>query len=1026
MTARVKGVFRNETQDAAVPVQPEAGSGANPTPLTRTWRRADLLPLLLVAVAYFLAARAGFRLALLAEQVTVVWPPSGIALAAVLLLGTRVWPALWVGALLANLSAHAGFAASTAIATGNTAEALAGAWLLRRAGFDTALERLRDAAALILLAAGASTTISATVGNLALCLTGVQPWAAFGDLWRVWWLGDATGDLVVAPLILTLRIVGPLRLRPVRRWIEGAAIVAVLAVVSGLAFPLPGPGSFSFAYAVFPLLIWAAFRFGQAGTVVAAGGISAAAVWLTTVAHGQLPPLDLSASLVRLQVFLGVLCATSLLLGAALSEREATVRRREAEHRVTRALASAPSLDEAAREIVRAICASLRWDTGGVWIVDEPEGHLSPLAVWHDPEARVKTFTAASLTFRFEKGIGLPGRIWRSGQPAWIENVTVDGNFPRAFIAARAGLRGAFGFPILIDGQVVGVVDFFSRRIRPPDPDLLGMCATLGSEIGQYIQRRRLEDRLTERERNLQAVVDSALDAIIVMDEHGLVRDFNPAAESVFGWDRDEAVGRPLADLVVPPELRERHRAGLHRWLATGESRIVGRRVELEALRRDGSRFPVELTVTAGSSNGRPQFTGFIRDITARRQAEAERARLLEAEREAKSEADAANRAKDEFLAVLSHELRTPLNAILGWAHLLSQGLDPAAAEKARQTIIRNVKAQQMMIEDLLDVSRIIRGQIELRRQPVRPEGWFEPAVESARPLAAGRGIRLESRVEPGADPVFGDAHRLQQILSNLLGNAIKFTPAGGTVRALLRGGAGLVEVTVTDSGKGIPPEELSLIFEPFRQGDTSSRREHRGLGLGLAIVHRLVTMHGGSISAESPGRGLGSTFRVVLPAANPAFAAPDAASTPPLPALGETTLRGVSILVVEDDPDSREVTAAMLRETGAEVAVADSVDEALRRVARARPDVIVSDIEMAGRDGYDLARAIRGHDDPRVARVPLLALTAYAHPADRERALREGFALHLTKPVEPQRLLAGIASLLPRARAAGDGGPET
>jgi PAS domain S-box-containing protein len=386
---------------------------------------------------------------------------------------------------------------------------------------------------------------------------------------------------------------------------------------------------------------------------------------------------------------------------------------------------------------------------------------------------------------------------------------------------------------------------------------------------------------------------------------------------------------------------------------------------------------------------------------------------------EARNRAEEANRAKDEFLAVVSHELRTPLNSMLGWTRLLRSGrLDDDVFARGLETVERNTLSQAQLIEDLLDVSRIITGKLRLNVEPVDLESVIGLAVESVRHAAEAKEIRIQTIVDSGAGLVSGDRERLQQIVWNLLSNAIKFTPKRGKVQLQLTRVESHVELSVTDTGQGIEPDFLPHVFDRFRQADGGITRQQGGLGLGLAIVRHLVELHGGSVTAESPGAGQGATFVVLLPilaVRRETVKVPFSRKTssklhdfdcPP-------TLAGIRVLVVDDEPDTREVLSMVLGECGVEVRGAGTAAEALAVLEGWQPDVLVSDIGMPGEDGYELIQKIRALPQERGGRIPAVALTAYARLEDRMQALSAGFQMHVAKPVEPAELVMVIHSLL-------------
>jgi PAS domain S-box-containing protein len=385
-------------------------------------------------------------------------------------------------------------------------------------------------------------------------------------------------------------------------------------------------------------------------------------------------------------------------------------------------------------------------------------------------------------------------------------------------------------------------------------------------------------------------------------------------------------------------------------------------------------------------------------------------------------EAQESNRLKDEFLATVSHELRTPLTAILGWAHLLRTGqADDGKMAKALETIERNARAQAQLIDDLLDVSRIITGKIRIDVRPVDPNSFIEAAVEAVRPAAEAKGVRLQRIMDTGIVTVSGDPVRLQQVVWNLLSNAIKFTPKGGRVQVRLERVNSHIEIAVSDTGPGIEPEFLPYVFDRFRQADGRTTRQHGGLGLGLSIVRHLVELHGGTVRAESPGEGQGATFTVLLPVA-PVYQTasvvervhPAARDTLPLYDCPDS-LEGMIVLAVDDEPDTRELLKVGLGQCGAVVTVVGSAAEALEAIAAHVPDLLISDIGMPGEDGYELIRRVRQLPPENGGKLPAIALTAYARVEDRMQALRAGYQMHVPKPVELAELAAVAASLVKR-----------
>jgi signal transduction histidine kinase/ActR/RegA family two-component response regulator len=440
-------------------------------------------------------------------------------------------------------------------------------------------------------------------------------------------------------------------------------------------------------------------------------------------------------------------------------------------------------------------------------------------------------------------------------------------------------------------------------------------------------------------------------------------------------------------------------------------------------MRKNGSIIEAAVTISpVRDQEGRIiSASAITRDITEEKRAQQQRADLLERERLARTEAETANRLKDEFLATVSHELRTPLTAILGWTKLLqSKGLDEQTEKRALQAMERNAKAQASLIEEILDVSRIITGKLRLDVRPLELPAILSSAIDAVAPAAQAKSIQLEKEIDPAAGRVLGDAQRLQQIVWNLLSNAIKFTPRSGSVTVGLARMNSYVEITVQDSGSGISPDFLPHVFERFRQADSSTSRSHGGLGLGLAIVRHLTELHGGSVHADSPGEGAGATFSVRLPLIPASdIQSIDLSSGPQKPSDGiiefrpATALKNIKILVVEDEADARAMLASVLRQSGAEVLIAASGKEAFEAMPTFKPNILVSDIGMPGEDGYGFIRRVRSFESQAgLTAIPAVALTAYARADDRSKAMEAGFQIHLGKPIDPTELVGAIARL--------------
>ncbi|HEX8291161.1 MAG TPA: ATP-binding protein [Pyrinomonadaceae bacterium] len=552
-------------------------------------------------------------------------------------------------------------------------------------------------------------------------------------------------------------------------------------------------------------------------------------------------------------------------------------------------------------------------------------------------------------------------------------------------------------------------------------------AARAEAESARRAQEDLLRD-LRESESRLQLVADHAPVLITYCDAGRRYKFVNEPYAARFRVRPSELVGKPIREVLGPEAY-----AAIEPYV---DAALGGERVEYEVevpYERLGARHMWVAYAPEFDAGGK--VTGFVSailDITERKRAEAERDHMLEREKSLRAEAEKANRLKDEFLATVSHELRTPLTAILGWAHMLeANDLDPKTARHAVAVIRRNAHQQQQIVDDILDVSRVITGKLRLASERVELTPVVRAALDAIAPAAEAKGLRLRSSFDPEA-AVTGDPARLQQVVWNLLANAVKFTPPGGEVRASVERLLTHVRVEVSDTGQGILPEFLPYAFDRFRQADMGTTRQHGGLGLGLAIVRHLVEAHGGSVHAYSAGEGQGATFTVDLPlpiggepaaprAEAPAAqaggtASPGQPQAPP--SAGEKAeevlppLAGLRVLAVDDDADTLEMLTLFLRRAGAEVASAGSAAAALETLERFRPDVLVADIGMPEVDGYELLRRVRALTPERGGLTPAIALTAYAGETDRVRALRSGFQAHLPKPVEPDDLIKAVTSL--------------
>jgi hypothetical protein len=533
----------------------------------------------------------------------------------------------------------------------------------------------------------------------------------------------------------------------------------------------------------------------------------------------------------------------------------------------------------------------------------------------------------------------------------------------------------------------------------------------LTTVVRVLLRLHSIERGLVQSEQRWRRFIESNIIGVVIM-EHDHIVEANDAFLKMVGYSRDELVTSRLSwRSITPPESLERSNA------ARAELRTRGTCAPFEKqyLRKDGSRVWVMMASVA--IEGSDQWMKFVLDISDRKHATTEREAAYEREHVARTQAEEATRLKDEFLANVSHELRTPMNAIIGWTHLLRSGrLEDSQRQRALESIDRGARSQAKLIEDLLDVSRIVSGKLNLSLQPVDLGAVIDAAIESQRPAAHTKGLHIDRTPTPPQFVVMGDTGRLQQVFLNILSNALKFTPTGGRIEVRLASKNGHAQVAITDTGEGISADFLPYVFDRFRQADGTSTRSHMGLGLGLAIVRHVVELHGGDVRVESAGEGKGATFTVTIPLATDVEGTPRKPVADRMPgSYGPAGGLGVRVLVVEDDPETRDILAAVLERGGFSYRLATRASEALTVLDDWQPDAILSDIGMPDMDGYEFVRALRQRPAHLGGLIPALALTAYARAADRDAALRAGYQAHLAKPVDPVDLVRTIMELTAR-----------
>ncbi|AEG93640.1 hybrid sensor histidine kinase/response regulator [Ramlibacter tataouinensis] len=608
--------------------------------------------------------------------------------------------------------------------------------------------------------------------------------------------------------------------------------------------------------------------------------------------------------------------------------------------------------------------------------------------------------------------------LMRRGEPYVNDDVDNDPRTAGTDLTAYrvTQIRAVISVPLLRDGRFVAGMAVHQDVPRRWRPDEVALVQRVVARCWESLERLRAEGELREAHQRLSLALEAGELGDWSWDARTDELVMGERAADILGLPHGAPIPWAALDQRLHEDDRERARQAMEACAAQGRPCSITCRVQVGDQWRWIS---VQGKPTQTADSAFRGMTGVVQDVSRRQREAEEKLLLLDSERAARGEAERANAVKNDFLATLSHELRTPLGAILGWTQILRHKLPPHAPEllKGVDVIEHNARAQTRLIDELLDMSRIASGKLRLDLQPVAPVAFVEAAVDTVRPQAAAAGVWLDVQLDGTVGPVAGDPARLQQVVWNLLGNAVKFTPAGGTVRVRLAQHAGWVEIAVSDTGVGIRPEFLPHLFDRFRQADASTTRRFGGLGLGLSIVRHLVELHGGEVQADSAGEGAGACFTVRLPARSPAPAwavrESSEAAVPPARRAGEgISLAGVRVLLVDDEPDTLDLMRRVLEECSAQVSTAGGALAALQMLAQQPFDVLVSDIGMPGVDGYELLRRLRERPARAGGQVPAVALTAFVRPTDRLRVLQSGFAVHVAKPADPFEVVSAVARL--------------
>lgn len=833
-----------------------------------------LLEFLILAELYFWVGRFGLSLAFVNASASAIWPPTGVALVALLFRGYRLWPAVFVGAFAVNIVTQGSAATSFAIGSGNTLEALLGVWFTRQfANGQKAFDRTGTIFRFVLLTAMLSTIISPTLGVLSLCWAGYASWQQYSQIWLTWWLGDMASNILIAPLLLVW-LTNPLPRFKRSQIFEGMALLFLEVWLGRMVFfgkTSFGPSDYPIEYLAILPLLWAAFRFGERGALTFSFLMSSMALWGTRHGYGPFHRADPNESLLLLQTFMGTITLTAVVLASIISERLRVEERLEMQDAVSRVLAEAPSLREATPRIFQALCGKGEWQVGCIWSIDYGADALKCAETWRAKSVEIHQFETATRQMHFARGEGLPGRVWTEGKPVWVRDVLKDANFPRSAAAFEDGLHGAFCFPLKLGEEVMGVMECFSRRIREPDEDFLQLLTSLGSQLGQYIERKRAE----EAQSMLATIVSSSEDAIVSKTLQGRITSWNKGAERIFGYTPGEAIGREIT-LIIPTDRMEEE----HEILSRIRRGDPIQHYHTIRVRKDGKLIDVSLSISpirdpVGKIIGAAKIA---RDITQEKKTE--RA-LATAQKELKQYAgDLEQRVQertvklretiqslDGFCYSIAHDLRAPLRALGGFSEELSENYSRFLDDTGKDYLMRIRAAAKRMDQLILDLLQF--GRLDTAELPARTVELDELVGRVLLPMDDEiKSKKARVKLKKPLKPVHANSVMVEQVLVNLIGNALKFVPstASPKVEVWTEAHDSMVRLYVKDNGIGIKPDYIGKLFQPFVR--LVNGTQYPGTGIGLAIVRKGVERMGGKVGVESEF-GKGSCFWIDLPAAS-------------------------------------------------------------------------------------------------------------------------------------------------------------